>query len=210
MKKILIHNYGILIMILFIINNIVLGDLHVQGVLYIFAMALIILLNILIIIKYKKEIKYKSLIIVSFLIILFSKDIYNLIFYITNVIAFIIASLSESKINQITIILVGVIFAVFHPVILLYIFIVILGLNNSSSIYEDTHYHCEDNYNVYAYSGGAMDKFHYNISQYYEILNAYDIITIIYDKRNETSYEEYNNYIKNHNCKLVGETHGSK
>lgn len=210
MKKILIHNYGILIMILFIINNTVLVDLHVQGVLYIFIMALIILLNILIIIKYKKEIKYKSLIIISFLLMLFSKDIYNLVFYITNIITFIVVGISESKINQITIILVGVIFAVFHPVILLYIFIVILGLNDNSSIYEEMHYHCENNYNVYAYSGGAMDQFHYNISKYYEVLNVYDIITIIYDKRNETSYEEYNNYIKNHNCKLVGETHGSK
>lgn len=210
MKKNLINNYGILIMILFIINNIVLVDLHVQGVLYIFSMELIILLNILVIIKYKREIKYKSLIIISFLIILFSKDIYNLIFYITNVITFIIVGIIESKINQIAIILVGVIFAVFHPVILFYILFLILESNDNSSIYEDTHYHCDNNYNVYAYSGGAMDSFHYNISKDYEILNIDGIITIIYDKRNEKSYEEYNNFINNHNCKLVGEIHESK
>lgn len=210
MKKILIHNYGILIMILFIINNIALVNLHIQGILYIFIMALIILLNILIIIKYKKEIKYKSLIIISFLLMLFSKDVYNLVFYITNIITFIVVGISESKINQITIIIVGAIFVHFHPFILLYIFIVILGLNDNSSIYEEMHYHCDNNYNVYAYSGGAMDSFHYNISKDYEILNIDGIITIIYDKRNEKSYEEYNNFINNHNCKLVGEIHEFK
>lgn len=210
MKKILINNYGILIMILFIINNTLLVNLHINGMLYISIMFSIIILNIIVINKYKKEIKYKSLIIISFLIMLSSKDSYNLIFYITNIITFIIVGISESKINQITIIIVGIIFVVFHPLIILYIFIVILGLNDNPSIYEEMHYHCDNNYNVYAYSGGAMDSFHYNISKYYEILNIDGIITITYNKRNEKNYEEYNNFIKHHKCKLVGEIHESK
>lgn len=55
-----------------------------------------------------------------------------------------------------------------------------------------------------------MDGFHYSIGKHYDILNIGDIINIIYSERNETTQEEYENYVKNHKCTLVGDNNESK
>ena len=70
-------------------------------------------------------------------------------------------------------------------------------------IYDDMHYYCEDNYEVYGYSAGAMDSMHYSIGKYYKFLNIGDVIYAVYSERNEVSEGEYKDYLKNHGCRLA-------
>ena len=98
---------------------------------------------------------------------------------------------------------------------LFFIYILAFGTDLSeeqekSDIYDKMHYFCDNNYEVYAYSAGAMDRFHYSIGKHYEFLDINDIIYISYNERNEVSQKEYNEYLKTHKCKLVGEANGFK
>ena len=72
-----------------------------------------------------------------------------------------------------------------------------------NDIYRDTHYYCENNYEVYSYSNGATDKFHYSIGKHYEFLNINNMINISYRKRTEKNYNEYESYINMHHCQLI-------
>lgn len=205
MKKIIIKNYGLIVALLFIINNVVLNEVRISGILYILMMLLLIVLNAIIIVRNKDEIKYKSLIIIFFLILLFAKDIWNLLFYISNIITFMLVGIAESKYIQKAIILSAIIFILFIPYIFLLTISIILNDVYGNTIYEDTHYFCENNYEIYSYSAGAMDKFHYNIGKHYEILNIDGIISITYSEINEQNKSEYDKYIKEYDCQLVGE-----
>lgn len=50
----------------------------------------------------------------------------------------------------------------------------------------------------------------YSIGKHYDILNIDDIIYISYNERNEKTKQEYQQYINNHNCSLVGDKNGFK
>ncbi len=106
-------------------------------------------------------------------------------------------------------------FFVFFSIPLLFVYLLIFGTRidkewGINDIYDDMHYYCENNYEVYSFSKGAMDKFHFSIGKHYEILNIDKVIYIFYSKRNEVSIEDYNNYLNTHNCRLVDEIHKSK
>ena len=89
-------------------------------------------------------------------------------------------------------------------------FLMLVYIVSGNDIYEDTHYYWNDNYEIYSYSGGAFDGFHYSIGKHYEFMNIDGIIEINYSDRNEVSEEKYNNFLKTHSCKLVGDEDGTK
>ncbi len=210
MKIFLINYYAVIIMSLFIINNMILKDLKIGGLIYQFCMIIFIIFNSIILIKFRRNIKYKNwVIVVYFLIWLFSKNIFQCLFDISNIIILMIIGFSESKSIKAITILIILFFAVFQfP--LLFIFLLAFGndLNaeqGMNDIYEDTHYYCEKKYEIYSYSAGAMDGFHYSIGKHYEILNIDDIISISYNERNEKTKEDYDNFLNNHSCILIGD-----
>lgn len=214
MKKILINYYAVIMMILFIIYNFTLENLKIGGLLYQLYMIILIIFNVIILIKFRKDIKCKSLVIfVYFLICLFSKNTLQCYFVFSNIIILCITGFMESnfvKFISIFIIIFDTIF--FYPLL----FIFLLGFSDVNDekglddIYKDMHYYCDNNYEVYSYSQGAMDKFHYSIGKHYEILNIDGIIYISYNERNEKTQQEYDEYINNHNCSLVGDKNGFK
>jgi len=208
MKKILINYYAVIMTIMFIIHNVVPTNINIDGILYTITMILFIILNIIILIKYQNKIKFKALvIIILFLILLASKDVYHLIFNITSIITLIITGVENNKFIIIITIIISSIFMIFYLNFLLFILIICASTND---IYEDTHYYCQKNYEIYSYSAGAMDKFHYSIGKHYELININGIITISYSERNEKTEKEYNTFLKNHKCVLVGEKYESK
>ena len=79
-----------------------------------------------------------------------------------------------------------------------------------NKIYEDTHYYCNKNYEIYSYSNSAGDIFHYSIGKHYDFLNINDIIHITYNEQNEVKKYDYDNYLKKHKCRLAGDINGSK
>lgn len=207
--------YGIMILVLFISYNIVLESLKINGLLYQGIMFIFIILNTFILITFRKYIKRKSLIIIMcFLIQIFSKDLLQLLFVFSNMMILMTIGFSESKSIKIISILIITFFILLH-VPLFFMFLLVFGtdLNEErgrNDIYEDMHYYCDNHYEVYSYSAGAMDHFHYSIGKYYDILMIDDIIHISYNERNETTKQEYETYLKKHNCSLVGDKHGSK
>ncbi len=216
MKKNMINYYALIMMNLFIIYNFILKELKIGGLLYQIFMIILIILNIMILIKFRKIIKFKELIIVFYFFtwLLLPKNVLQFIFGISNMITLIIIGFMENKFIKIISILITLFFIVFSKLLLfVYLLSFDIGISEEkgrNDIYDDMHYYCENNYEIYSYSQGAMDRFHYSIGKHYEFLNINDIIYISYNERNEVSHKEYNSYLNTHKCKLVGDVNGFK
>lgn len=216
MKKNIIDYYAFIMMILFIIYNIVLKDLKIGGLLYQIFMIVLIVLNITVLIKFRKKIKFKGLIIVVYFFIwsIFSKNALQFLFGLSSMIILIAIGFMENNFIKNISILITLFFVAFSmPLLFAYLFAYGTGISEEkgrNDIHDDMHYFCENNYEVYCYSGGAIDSFHYSIGKHYEFLDIDGIIFISYNERNEVSQEEYSNYLNTHKCKLVGDVSGSK
>lgn len=215
MKKNLINYYAIIMLGLYLIYNITLNSLKIGGLLYQIIMIIIIIVNAIILIIFRKDIRYKEVVcVIYFFTWLFSKNILQCFFYFSNIIVLSGIGLIDSMFMRMFAIIIGLIVSIFF-LPLFFIFLLCFGTSMSeesgrNDIYEDMHYYCENNYEVYSYSAGAMDRFHYSIGKHYEFLDIDGIIYISYNERNEVSQEEYNNYLNTHKCKLVGNVNESK
>ena len=215
MKKNLINYYAIIMLVLYLIYNIALNSLKIGGLFYQIIMIIIIIANAIILIVFRKDIKYKEVVCaIYFFTWLFSKNIPQCFFNFSNIILLVGIGLIDSMFMRVFAIIIGLIVSIFF-LPLFFVFLLCFGTSMSeesgrNDIYEDMHYYCENNYEVYSYSAGAMDSFHYSIGKHYEFLDIDGIIFISYNERNEVSQEEYNNYLNTHKCKLVGDVNGSK
>ena len=210
MKRIFINYYLLIFFLIFFIYNNVLIDLKIGGLIYQVFMIVITILNVLMLVKYKKEIKFKSICLIAyFCTCLISKNIFQFIFVLSNIITLIVIGyIGEGIFIKIVSTLCIIILCILSPIL---IFVVSLiygtGLNEEiglSDIYEDTHYYCDNNYEAYEFSAGAMDRTHYSVGKHYEIINIKGLY-VRYSKRNETTYGEYLNTIEKYNGRLVGE-----
>ena len=215
MKKSIMNYYAIIMLVLYLIYNIGLNSLKIGGLLYQIIMIILIIVNTAILIIFRKDIKYKEAIcIIYFFTWLFSKNMPQCFFNFSNIIVLVSIGLIDSKFMRVFAIVIALIVSIFF-LPLFFIFLLCFGtsINEESGrndIYKDMHYYCENNYEVYSFSQGAMDKFHYSIGKHYEFLDIDDIIYISYNERNEVSQKEYDNYLKTHKCKLVGDINGSE
>lgn len=209
MKKIFIQYYAIVMLVLFIVFNILLGSLRIGGLIYQLFMFVTLGINVLVLIRFKNEIQYKGLVpIVYFLLLLFSKDSLQFIFAISSMVTLIVIGFMQSNFIKIIALVFVSLFVILSYLPLSFFLLTFMILDNGkerNDIYEDTHYYCENHFEAYSYSAGATDSFHYSIGKHYEIIDLDDILYITYNKRNETSQQEYENYIKNYNCILVGD-----
>lgn len=217
MKKILIKYYAVIMEILFLIYNQLLHGIKINGLLYHIFMFVLIIINSIMLIKYGKEIKFKEFISIMYIFIWsMCKNMLQGIFGITSMLILIYTKIIETKFNKEILLILFFTIVVFFLIPISFIYFLFgFGLdineeNELNGIYEDMHYYCDNNYEVYSYSGGAMDSFHYSIGKHYEFLNIDDIIYISYNERNEVSKEEYDNYLNTHKCKLVGDVNESK
>ncbi len=215
MKKKLIDYYTIIMLVLYLFYNIALNSLKIGGLLYQIFMIIIIIVNAIILIVFRKEIKYKEVVcVIYFFTWLFSKNVPQCFFNFSNIIVLVGIGLIDSMFMRVFSIIIGLIVSIFF-LPLFFVFLLCFGTSMSeesgrSDIYEDMHYYCENNYEVYSYSAGAMDRFHYSIGKYYDILDINGIMNISYNERSEVSQEEYNNYLNTHKCKLFGDVNGFK
>lgn len=208
MKKCIIDYYAIIMLGFFIVYNLILDNLKISGLLYQIFMFILIIINGTILIVFRKKVKYKSLvIIIYFLIWLFSKNMLQCLFNFSNILILCVLGFMESNFIKVISFMVTIfVFVFFYPLLFIFLFTFGLGFDEErgmDDIYDDTHYYCEDNYEVYSYSAGAMDSFHYSIGKYYNILNIEGIISISYNERREKTYEEYEKYLEENECKLV-------
>lgn len=182
MKKNIIDYYALIIAILFIVYNLVLKDLKIGGLLYQIFMIVLTIFNIAILIRFRKRIKLKGLIIVIYFFtwMLLSKNALQCLFGISNMITLVIIGFKGSNFIKVISALILLFFLIFStPLLFFYIFIFGSGINEEvgrNDIYSDTHYFCNNNYEVYSYSAGAMDGYHYSIGKHYEFLHIKNII----------------------------------
>ena len=215
MRKNFIDYYALVMLVLFIIYNLFLESLKIYGLLYQIFMFALIIVNAIILIVFRNRIKYKTLIIIVYLLIwLFSKNTLQCFFAFSNIILLCITGFMEKhsiKIISVLVVIFGYIF--FLPLFFAFLLAFGTGLDEESGmndIYDHMHYYCDNNYEVYSFSAGAMDSFHYSIGKHYKILNISGIINISYNERNEKTHDEYEAYLETHNCELVGDKNGSK
>lgn len=215
MRKKFIDYYSLTMLILFVLYNLFLVSLKIYGLLYQIFMYILIIVNAIILILFRKRIKYKTLIIIVYLLIWsLSKNILQCFFAFSNIILLCMTGFMEKHSIRIISAMI-VVFGCLYFLPLFFAFLLTFGTDlddeqGMNDIYEDTHYYCDNNYEVYSYSAGAIDKFHYSIGRYYEILKINGIINISYNERNEVSQDGYEEYLETHNCKLVGDKSGLK
>lgn len=215
MKKFFINYYALIMLMLFLSYNLFLDSLKIGGLLYQIFMIGLIIINIILLTIFRKNIKYESsVIIVYFFIWLFSKNALQCLFGISNMMTLIVIGFMKNNFIKVISIIITLFFVVFSMP-LLFVYLLAFGTSLSeeqdrNDIYDDMHYYCENNYEVYSYSAGAMDRFHYSIGKHYEFLDIDGIIYVSYNERNEVSEEKYDNYLNTHKCKLVGDVNGSK
>lgn len=205
----LIKYYGIILVISSFLSNTLFSFIIISGKLYQMCMFIFIILNMIILLKHNEEIVYKE-ICVSILIVLtlLSKNIINVYFVLSSIFILLVVCFKKSlyiKILSISIILFIMLF--FFPIM----FVFLLNFNgaydgnkNRSHIYDDMRVVC-GNTEAYASSLGAMDRFHYYMGNYYEIVKIDDIINIVLSFSHEVNQDEYENFIKSDKCKLVSD-----
>ena len=192
MKKNLINNYAIIMLVLYWFNNVTLNSLKMEGQLYQIIMIIIIIVNAIILIVFKKNIKYKEIVcIIYFFTWIFSKNILQCYFNFSNIVVLVGICLNDGKfMKEFAIIIALIVFIFFLPLFFIYILFIGIGMSEElgkKEIYEEMHYNYKNNYKAYSNSTSAMDKFHYSISKHYEII---DIDDIIYIKMNEMKYHK--------------------
>ena len=209
-------NYYFFIMALFfIIYNIILEGLKISGLLYKLFMILLIIFNFIILFILKKKISCKKIILIIYIFtIVKSKNQLQFFFAISNIIILCIIGFQESNlIKTISIFILIITLTYFLPLLFVFLLEFSTELDEDvymNKIYEDTHYYCNKNYEIYTYSNSAGDTFHYSIGKHYDFLNINDIIHITYSEQNEVKKIEYDNYLKSNKCRLAGEINGYK
>ena len=215
MNKNFINYYGLIMSLLFVIYNIVFEGLKISGTIYKLFMVSVIFVNLIILYIFRKKFSYKNIVIIIYLFtIIKSKNQLQFFFALSNIIVLCITHFYENNFVKIITLLISIIILIYF-IPLLFIFLLIFGnkLDEDvymNKIYEDTHYYCNKNYEIYSYSYSAGDTFHYSIGKHYDFLNINDIIHITYSEQNEVKKIEYDNYLKSNKCRLAGEINGYK
>ena len=215
MNKNYINYYFFIMALFFITYNIIFESLKISGSLYKLFMILLIIINSIILFILNKKISLKKIILIIYIFtIVKSKNQLQFFFALSNIIILCIIGFQESNlIKTISLFILIITLTYFLP--LLFAFLLEFGTELDedvyiNKIYEDTHYYCNKNYEIYSYSYSAGDVFHYSIGKHYDFLNINDIIHITYSEQNEVKKYDYDNYLKKHKCRLVGDINGSK
>jgi hypothetical protein len=157
----IIKYYLLIIFIYFLVFNVFVNGLVVDGILYYIFMILLNIFNVYFIIKKNKYFKFKnSLYILLLLNIIFCKNIFYVILLLNTIILLTILNFKDNRVIPILSIICSTIVILNIQIILFMVFLTVL---NTNEIYEDSHYYCNNNYKIYSYSAGAMDSLHYSI-----------------------------------------------
>lgn len=214
MNKNYTNYYFFIIALFFITYNIIFESLKISGSLYKLFMILLIIINSIILFILNKKISFKKIILIIYIFTIESRNQLQFFFALSNIIILCIIGFQESNLIK-TISIFILIITLTYSLPLLFVFLLEFGTELDedvymNKIYEDTHYYCNKNYEIYSYSNSAGDVFHYSIGKHYDFLNINDIIHITYNEQNEVKKYDYDNYLKKHKCRLVGGINESK
>lgn len=209
MKKKIFNYYAVIMTMFYFMYNVGLRYFNISGLFYRIIVYLLIVVNAIILIIFRKDIKYKDLLCTLYCFIwVFSKNLPQLFFAVSNIIIFFFTSPFKSKILKGC---GGIAISLLLYVIFMFSYDENINEDFSrSNIHSNKHYYCENNYEAYVLTASAIDSYHFCIGIYRDILNIDDLIQISYNKASDVSYEEYDNFLNTHKCKLIGEVDESK
>ena len=174
-------NYYFFIMALFFITyNIIFESLKISGSLYKLFMILLIIINSIVLFILNKKISFKKIILIIYIFtIVKSKNQLQFFFALSNIIILCIIGFQECNLIK-TISIFILIITLTYSLPLLFVFLLEFGTELDkdvymNKIYEDTHYYCNKNYEIYSYSNSAGDVFHYSIGKHYDFLNINNV-----------------------------------
>ena len=207
MKNNILKNYSILLIILYLINNLLLKNIIICGPLYIIIMIVLIITNIIFVIKNKNKIKYKKNTSIILLFISFiGKDILQADLTFTSFIVLAILQLKEKKeFDLVRKIALGM-FIIFFYIIIHLIFVVkyIESITNNVMYNKsDNHYYCENNIEILAYENPFKNKVYFATATIKKIIKVDNLITITYQKIEEKNDENLESYIEGYRCKTT-------
>lgn len=205
MKKLISYYYVFLEIILFIFLSLEVDSFYFKGILYHAIMISFIFLSLFIIIKYNKILKFKKTFYASliFYFVLIS-NIYLFILLILIFFAILILNY-ENKFICYYFAGVSVLSCLVLPITIFFILLKFssIGFNGNNVrnyMYEDTYYNC-GKYEIFYYSGGAMDSMHFAVLERHQYIKIGNILEVGYDKQVGDTKEDYNNIKQNNKCR---------
>lgn len=215
MKENLIKYYSLIIMFIYTLINIVFKSFMVYGLLYYILMTIFIFVNMSILINNKEKIKYKEILVIFFFVfgLWWSKNGLHFIFSLLSIIIIIVTNFKEKIIKVLTAIIVYIIILLNFGSVVLLIGLTCRGLSpdyKETLIYKNQHYYCNNNYEVFSFSAGAGDSYHFEIRKKHNILNINGIIQIVYNYEKIITKDEFDKYKIEHKCELKGDINGLK
>lgn len=208
MKKILTEYYAIFVFGIFLLCNIIFKDIHISGTIYEYFMYFIIGLNAIFLTSFRQKMKYCNFVIIAYIVFyiilwMYSKNVFQFAFGLSNMLILIVISSFyniKSRTISFIILILGVLY---FPIVTFIAFGMILFISEKEPrrhIYPEMHYYCDDDIEVYAFSGGATDSYHYNLDHRFEFKITHDL-NLIFTYRKSLDGDTYSNYIYEHDCK---------
>lgn len=207
MKKIINYYFVFLLLFLLLFFYLESNQYYFKGILYHFIMITIIVFSFCVINKYNESLKFKKIFYLFIPVCALIID--NPYLYIMLIILFfeILAFNYRQKFISIIFGIVSLICVLFSPLVILLTLTRIDMINGEgnrlrSMAYDEEHYKCGE-YEIFWYSGGAMDHMHYAVLKTKSVIKVGNIIDIGYDKQIGYTLEEYNKILSAKQCEGV-------
>lgn len=207
LKKII--NYYYVFLELFILFMLCLekNQFYFKGFLYHFIMIIVLLLTFFITYKISNTMKFKKIFYILLPIdALVISNPYIYILLIILIVEILVLNY-RSKFICIVFGIVALICTLFFPIVVLLSIMrmyLISGDGNRlrSMAYDEEHYKCGE-YEIFSYSGGAMDHMHYAVIKPNNVIKIGNALNIGYDDQVGDTLEDYNKIFNDKKCKKV-------
>lgn len=183
------------------------NQFYFKGFLYHLFMIMVLLLSLFITYKFNNTMKFKK----TFYILLpiDALVISNPYLYILLIISIIEMLVLNYKSKFICIVfgMVALICILFFPIVVLLSFMRMELISEDgnrlrSMAYDEEHYKC-GKYEIFSYSGGAMDHMHYAVIEPNIVIKIGNALDIGYDNQVGYTLEDYNKILHDKKCKKV-------
>lgn len=185
--------------------------IEIEGIIYDLFWIMGILANGYLLWHYAQALKHKEMILGLSMLSLFAvKHVYGALLVCTTVV-WMRRSLHDERVTrmgEITCMLCDfVCYPLMFLAVILYFF---TWIAIDIGIYEDSHYLCDYNTEIYKSSAGATDRVHDTVNRYALLLDMGDMLQITYRKKVGDDQALYDKIRREYDCIGVGESDGSK
>lgn len=160
------------------------------------------LANIFGIFMFRKKIVCPAISLILFILFfLMAKSQSELSFAVTMVLGITIVFFKKAQVVVTAV--ASFLFLFFSPLLFFTLLIILPVLDGSDMIYPETHYYTDDGRELFVYSAGAMDGFHYCVGRGFEIIDLGQTLKFYYRDVQSVNKHEYEQVKGTANCTLA-------